>query len=236
MGSCFSCETVPHYPRITYETLDFRTESTFCAVYNGHGPVPSGQKVETKTLGMQTNFDCYCRGTTTALTLLKQDEDVVIAQIGNSGAVLGTRDENNKLIPVCLTVMGYKPHHLPAAATIRKCRGRRIFVEPEPQNHKDTPYLTPTPLISHRRIADEDEFVVLATAGVWDVLSNEDVVTIVATCPTRSDAAQAVVGAAIRAWMNKYPTSQVDDCAVACLFLNSTTNSTPHPLAQLTQH
>lgn len=53
------------------------------------------------------------------------------------------------------------------------------------------------------------------------MLSNEEVVTIVGTCPTRSYAARAVVAAAVRAWRYMYPTSKVDDCAVVCLFLNS---------------
>ncbi|KAL1542557.1 putative protein phosphatase 2C 33 isoform X2 [Salvia divinorum] len=215
MGSCFSsCETVPRYTGIAFEALDWRTESTFSAVYHGHGgPEPSGLMFHRKTF---TNFDCLCKGTTTALSLLKQGEDLTIAQIGNSGAVLGTRDENNALIPVRLTV-NVEPHHPPAG--IQKCRGRPIFaprrVEPEPHNPNDSPCL-----ISNRRIAHQDEFVVLATAGVWTVLSNEDVVTTVGTCPRRSDASQAVVQAAVRAWMCKYPTSEVDDCAVACLFLN----------------
>lgn len=56
---------------------------------------------------------------------------------------------------------------------------------------------------------------------VWAVLSNEDVVNIVGTCPTRSYAARAVVEAAVKEWSYMYPTSKVEDCAVVCLFLNS---------------
>lgn len=41
------------------------------------------------------------------------------------------------------------------------------------------PYVTCEPeLISHK-LADEDEYLVLATDGVWDVLSNEQVARLV---------------------------------------------------------
>lgn len=53
------------------------------------------------------------------------------------------------------------------------------------------------------------------------MLSNKEVVDIVAAAPGRSSAARALVESAVRAWRYKYPTSKVDDCAVVCLFLDS---------------
>lgn len=55
---------------------------------------------------------------------------------------------------------------------------------------------------------------------IWDVLSNKEVVDIVAAAPRRASAARALVESAVRAWRYKYPTSKVDDCAVICLFLD----------------
>lgn len=52
------------------------------------------------------------------------------------------------------------------------------------------------------------------------MLSNQEVVDIVASAATRSGAARAVVESAVKAWKHKYPNSKVDDCAVVCLFLN----------------
>ncbi|KAF8405812.1 hypothetical protein HHK36_007889 [Tetracentron sinense] len=60
---------------------------------------------------------------------------------------------------------------------------------------------------------------------VWDVLSNKEVVDIVASAPSRSSAACALVESAVRAWRFKYPTSKVDDCALVCLFLDSNTDN-----------
>lgn len=51
------------------------------------------------------------------------------------------------------------------------------------------------------------------------MLSNEEVIEIVASAESHSHAAQAVVESAVRGWKHKYPTSKVDDCAVVCLFL-----------------
>lgn len=58
------------------------------------------------------------------------------------------------------------------------------------------------------------------------MLSNEEVVDIVASAPVHSYAARSLVEAAVRSWRIQYPTSRVDDCAAVCLFLNSE-GSTP---------
>lgn len=58
------------------------------------------------------------------------------------------------------------------------------------------------------------------------MLSNEEVIEIVASTEPHSRAAQAVVESAVRAWKHKYPTSKVDDCAVVCLFLGLHSSTT----------
>ncbi|KAI3470352.1 hypothetical protein Pfo_027015 [Paulownia fortunei] len=198
-------------------------------------------KVMDRELRMYANIDCFCSGTT-AVTLVKQGQDLVIGNVGDSRAVLGTRDENNSLIAVQLTV-DLKPNLPAEEERIRKCRGRVFSLQDEPEvarvwlPNNDSPGLAmarafgdfclkefgliSVPEISYRRITKEDEFVVLATDGIWDVLSNKEVVDIVGSCPTRSYAARTLVESAVRAWRSKYPTSKVDDCAVVCLFLDS---------------
>ncbi|KAJ0965226.1 hypothetical protein J5N97_026364 [Dioscorea zingiberensis] len=80
--------------------------------------------------------------------------------------------------------------------------------------------LISVPDISYRQLSEKDEFVVLATDGIWDVLSNKDVVDIVSAAPTCSTAARALVDCAVRTWRLKFPTSKIDDCAVVVLFLD----------------
>lgn len=55
---------------------------------------------------------------------------------------------------------------------------------------------------------------------IWDVLSNEEVVKIVASCKDRSTAAETLVQRAARTWRTKFPASKADDCAVVVLNLN----------------
>lgn len=57
------------------------------------------------------------------------------------------------------------------------------------------------------------------------MLSNDEVVKIVASASSRSLAARSLVEVAVRAWKTTYPTSKVDDCAVVCLFLDSNSNN-----------
>ncbi|XP_028054643.1 probable protein phosphatase 2C 33 isoform X1 [Camellia sinensis] len=202
-------------------------------------------RVMDRELKMYTNIDCFCSGTT-AVTLVKQGEYLVIGNVGDSRAVLGTRDKDDSLRAVQLTV-DLKPNLPAEAERIRKCRGRVFSLKDEPEvarvwlPNNDSPGLAmarafgdfclkdfgliSVPEITYRCLTEKDEFVVLATDGIWDVLSNKEVVDIVASAPARSSAARALIGSAVRAWRCKYPTSKVDDCAVVCLFLDSNSNN-----------
>lgn len=203
-------------------------------------------KAMDRELRIHANIDCFCSGTT-AVTLVKKGQDLVIGNVGDSRAVLATRDDKNSLTAVQLTV-DLKPNLPEEAERIRKCRGRVFALPDEPEvarvwlPNNDSPGLAmarafgdfclkdfgliSVPEVSCRRITDRDEFVVLATDGIWDVLSNQEVVGIVDSCPTRKIAARTLVESAVKAWRSKYPTSKVDDCAVVCLFLDSNESAT----------
>ncbi|KAJ0244596.1 protein phosphatase 2C 33 [Hirschfeldia incana] len=198
-------------------------------------------KVMDRELKFHGSVDCFCSGTT-AVTLIKQGEYLVVGNVGDSRAVMGTRDDENGLVAVQLTV-DLKPNLPAEEERIKKCRGRVFALRDEPEVCRvwlpncDSPGLAmarafgdfclkdfgliSVPEVSFRRLTEKDEFIVLATDGIWDVLSNEEVVKIVASAPSRSSAAKALVETAVRAWRHKYPTSKVDDCAAVCLYLNS---------------
>ncbi|GAA0186357.1 protein phosphatase [Lithospermum erythrorhizon] len=201
-------------------------------------------KVMDRELKVYGNIDCFCSGTT-AVTLVKQGQDLVIGNVGDSRAVLGTRDDDDQLVPVQLTV-DLKPNLPGELERIHKCKGRVFSLKDEPEvarvwlPNNDSPGLAmarafgdfclkdfgliSVPDISYRRLTEKDEFIVLATDGIWDVLSNEEVVKIVASSPTRASASRKLVESAVRGWKMKYPTSKVDDCAVVCLFLDADSN------------
>nr|CAD1817516.1 unnamed protein product [Ananas comosus var. bracteatus] len=187
-------------------------------------------------------IDCICSGTT-AVSIFKTGnfmEHLIIANLGDSRAVLCTRDDRNLPIPVQLTT-DLKPNLPSEAERIKSCRGRVFALEEEPDVYRiwlpdeDSPGLAmarafgdfclkdfgliSTPQIAYRKLSEKDEFVVLATDGVWDVLSNKEVVKIVSSVPKQSDAARHLVQCAVRAWRRKHPTSKIDDCAAICLFL-----------------
>lgn len=200
-------------------------------------------KVMDRELKMYSSIDCFCSGTT-AVTLIKQGQDLIIGNVGDSRAILCTRDKSNSLVALQLTV-DLKPNLPAEAERIRKFKGRVFALQDEPEvtrvwlPNNDSPGLAmarafgdfclkdfgliSVPDIFYRRLTENDQFIVLASDGIWDVLTNKEVVDIVASAESRSCAARAVVEAAVRSWKYRYPTSKVDDCACVCLFLS------PHP-------
>ncbi|KAK7343218.1 hypothetical protein VNO77_11791 [Canavalia gladiata] len=196
-------------------------------------------KVMDKELKLHHHLDCYWSGTT-AVTLLKQGHSLVVANVGDSRAVLGTRDIHGSLVAVQLTT-DFKPNLPREAERIRMCKGRVFALRNEPGVSRvwlpkvNAPGLAmarafgdfslkefgviSVPDVSYHRLTDKDQFVVLATDGVWDVLSNKEVVGIVASAP-RSSAARILVDSAVQAWRTKLPTSKTDDCSVVCLFFD----------------
>lgn len=199
-------------------------------------------KLMDKELKLNPSIDCFCSGST-AVTLVKQGQDLILANVGDSRAVLAARDKDNSLTAVQLTV-DLKPNLPREAARIHKCKGRVFALQDEPEvarvwlPNSDSPGLAmarafgdfclkdfgliSVPDVYYHRITERDEFIVLATDGVWDVLSNKEAVDIVASAPARSTAARALVDCATRAWRLKYPTSKMDDCAAVCLYLEHT--------------
>ncbi|VVB12818.1 unnamed protein product [Arabis nemorensis] len=191
-------------------------------------------------LGLDSPYDSFCSGTT-AVTVLKQGDCLVIANLGDSRAVLGTRGSKNNFNAVQLTV-DLKPCVQREAERIMSCNGRVFAMEEEPDVYRvwmpddDCPGLAMSrafgdfclkdygllcvPEVFCRKISREDEFVVLATDGIWDVLSNEEVVKIVGSCKDRSMAADTLIQRAARTWRTKFPASKADDCAVVVLYLN----------------
>ncbi|KAL0288991.1 UNVERIFIED_CONTAM: putative protein phosphatase 2C 52 [Sesamum calycinum] len=202
-------------------------------------------KAMDKELRSHSNLDCFCSGST-AVTLVKQGSNLFMGNIGDSRAILGSKDSNDSMVAIQLTV-DLKPDLPREAERIKRCKGRVFALQDEPEVQRvwlpfdDAPGLAMArafgdfclkeygvisiPEFSHRVLSDRDKFVVLASDGVWDVLSNEEVVEIVSSAPTRSSAARILVESAAREWKAKYPTSKMDDCAVVCLFLDGKMDS-----------
>ncbi|KAK4490987.1 hypothetical protein RD792_001708 [Penstemon davidsonii] len=187
----------------------------------------SSFKIMNYEIKLLENLDCSCSGTT-AVVVTKQGNDLVIANLGDSRAVLGTRTENG-IMAIQLTT-DLKPGVASEAERIRKCKGRVLALEKEPHilrvwlPLRDSPGLAMSrafgdfvlkkhgiiaiPDVSYRHLSPNDHFLVLASDGVWDVLSNDQ----------EGSAAKAIVDAAISSWEHKFPNSNRDDCTAICLF------------------
>ncbi|ONI18730.1 hypothetical protein PRUPE_3G235000 [Prunus persica] len=202
-------------------------------------------KAMDKELRSHPNLDCFCSGST-AVTLVKQGSNLFMGYIGDSRAILGSKDSSDSMVAIQLTV-DLKPDLPREAERIKRCKGRVFALQDEPEVSRvwlpfdDAPGLAMArafgdfclkdygvisiPEFSHRILTERDQFIVLASDGVWDVLSNEEVVEIVSSSPSRASAARIVVDSAAREWKLKYPTSKMDDCAVVCLFLDGKMDS-----------
>ncbi|ONK80739.1 uncharacterized protein A4U43_C01F21180 [Asparagus officinalis] len=192
-----------------------------------------------KELKLHSDLDCTYSGST-AVTIIKQGKDLIISNLGDSRAILGTISEEGNLKTIQLTT-DLKPSLPQEAERIRKSNGRVFALRDEPNTQRvwlpnnNFPGLAMArafgdfqlknygviaiPQVSYRQLTNRDQFIVLATDGVWDVLSNEQVVSIVSSVQNKEDASKAIVKAAVSAWKRKFPSARVDDCSAACLFL-----------------
>ncbi|QCE03252.1 pyruvate dehydrogenase phosphatase [Vigna unguiculata] len=179
------------------------------------------------------------RGGSTAVTVIKQEDELIIGNLGDSRAVLCRRADDNNLVPVQLTV-DLTPDIPSEALRIFNCGGRIFSTKQDPsvnriwRSNGDRPGLAmarafgnfclkdygliSVPDLSYRKLTKQDEFVVLASDGVWDVLTNSEVINIVASAPKRSMAAKLLVNHAVQAWRRTCVLT-VDDCTAICLFL-----------------
>ncbi|KAL0017581.1 hypothetical protein SO802_004650 [Lithocarpus litseifolius] len=198
----------------------------------------SAFKLMDKEVQLQKKLDSSCSGTT-AVVVIRQDEDLIIANLGDSRAVLGTVT-NNGVTAIQLTT-DLKPGLPCEAERIRNCNGRVAALRQEPHvqrvwlPHDDSPGLAMSraigdfilknhgiiaiPNIHYHCVTSNDQFIILATDGVWDVLNNDQVASIVWAADSEQAAARAVVEAATATWKKRYPCAKVDDCTATCLFL-----------------
>ncbi|KAK8550426.1 hypothetical protein V6N13_118945 [Hibiscus sabdariffa] len=210
----------------------------------------SAFKVLDKEIVLQENLDCSTSGTT-AVVVVRQSEDLVIANLGDSRAVLGTMNESG--IKAVQLTTDLKPGLPREAERIRNCKGRVLALKEEPHiqrvwlPHEDSPGLAMSrafgdfllknhgiiavPDVFHYQLTHNDRFIVLATDGVWDVLNNNQVATIVMEAENEQAAARAVVEAATASWKKKFPFSKVDDCTAVCLFLQKKQKPSSLPAA-----
>lgn len=203
-----------------------------------------------KDLEQYRKIDSVYSGTT-ALAAVRQGDHLVIANVGDSRAVLATTDEDGGLIPVQLST-DFKPNLPQEVERIVECNGRVFCLEDEPGVHRvwlpneESPGLAMSrafgdyciknfglisvPEVIQRDITSQDQFIVLASDGVWDVVSNEEAVEIVSSTADKAKSAKKLVDRAVREWKRKRKGIAIDDISAICIFFqncSSTLVATP---------
>ncbi|KAI3676004.1 hypothetical protein L1987_85600 [Smallanthus sonchifolius] len=188
---------------------------------------------------------------TTAITAIRQGDHLVLANVGDSRAVLATTADDGGLVPVQLTV-DFKPNLPQEAARIIECNGRVFCLEDEPGVHRvwlpneESPGLAMSrafgdyciknfglisvPQVIQRHITTRDQFMVLASDGVWDVISNEEAVEIVSSTEDKAKSAKRLVDRAIREWKRKRKGIATDDISAICVFFHNNNNTSSNQI------
>nr|GMD36840.1 probable protein phosphatase 2C 52 [Ipomoea batatas] len=143
-------------------------------------------KAMDKELRSHPNIDCFCSGST-AVTIVKQGSNLFMGNIGDSRAILASKDSNDMMVANQLTV-DLKPDLPKEAERIKRCKGRVFALQDEPEVQRvwlpfdNAPGLAMArafgdfclkeygvisiPEVSHRVLTDRDKFIVLASDGV----------------------------------------------------------------------
>lgn len=200
-----------------------------------------GFRAVDQSLRTHPSLDPFCSGSTAVTAVVHQGE-LFVGNLGDSRCVLATGDVTGGGLAAIQLTEDMKPDNPEEKARIERAKGRVFPLVEDPCSmrvwlpNEDSPGLAMSrafgdvmlkdygvicePQVFHRVLTAEDRFLVLASDGVWDVLSNEEVVSIVARS-RRPTAAAAVARAAVKGWKRQLATSRRDDVSAVVLFLDS---------------
>ncbi|RYQ90137.1 hypothetical protein Ahy_B09g096394 isoform D [Arachis hypogaea] len=170
-----------------------------------------------RELEQNRKIDSFFSGTT-ALSIVRQGELIVIANVGDSRAVLATTSDEPGVHRVWL------PDEESPGLAMSRALGDYSVKEYG---------LISVPEVTQWNVTTRDQFVVLATDGVWDVISNEEAVEIVSSTAERGKSAKRLVECAKRSWKRKRGGIAMDDISAICLFFHSPCNLLDNQLATL---
>lgn len=197
--------------------------------------------------------DARASGTTATVALYLPGRAVMLAHVGDSRAVLGTRPRRAQIHASALwravaLTRDHKPDMPDERARIESCGAQVLSSGPEgktkrvftPQQswpsinmsrslgdlHAHTQGLSATAEVGATdqvwRSADDEAFLILASDGVWDVLSDQAAVDLtIASATAGEDPATALAQEAYRLWLQRgLQGNYVDDITVIVKFLS----------------
>jgi len=194
--------------------------------------------VDCNTKLAKGHVDCTFSGTTVIVCYI-EGKTLYSANAGDSRAVLA-RLEGGKFLAVPLS-SDQKPEREDEAKRIKLNHGRveackgprgedigpqRVWLQ-----HQDVPGLAmtrsfgdliaasvgviPHPEVWKRTLDRDDKFMILASDGVWEFISNQEAVDMVAKCKDSEEACKALFEEATRRWQNEEEV--IDD--ITCLIV-----------------
>ena len=135
----------------------------------------------------------------TACVVIVDDYDIIVANTGDSRAILVAEPRPNDVCAIALS-NDHKPDRIDERDRIAKAGGtvshwgvwrvEGILAMSRVIGDKSLKkFAIPDPETTIRQIKKGDKYVVVATDGIWDVLRNDEVARICASCSTAEEAA-----------------------------------------------
>ena len=184
------------------------------------------------------------RSGTTAVVVLLCKNQLWVGNVGDSRAVLGTLDAAGALVPHDLTI-DHKPDDEGEFERITTCGGlvseatpedgpARVWFAPN-SGHTSGPGLAmsrsigdhrsrelgviPEPDIRHHKLCKADKLVIIASDGVWEVMSSQAAVELVSTFTNATEACRALVREAVVCWQEEEGDVYRDDITAIVVFM-----------------
>eukprot|EP00949_MAST-11_sp_MAST-11-sp1_P004292 g4292.t1 len=205
--------------------------------------------VERTASMLEEKIDCRASGSTAVFAVFLRGY-LFIANVGDSRAVLCRESSSEKVDAIPLSI-DHKPEKLQEKQRIMKMNGRveptrgqhgnfmgppRVWIRPQligglavSRAFGDTGYrcvgVTSVAEVTCRRLIPPDKFVILGSDGIWDVLTNQEVVAIANDALRRGAnpqmAARAVVNEARGLWKVKGGGMYIDDITAVLIILKN---------------
>lgn len=185
---------------------------------------------------------------TTAVTALKRGNQLFVANVGDSRAVLAREGPSGKLQPLEMS-MDHKPdrsdererimRNRGAVEPIRGFNGRfvgpsRVWTQKQVAGglavsraigdfSMEKAGVVPEPEIKQEQLTSKDKFLVLASDGVWEHMTNQQVVDVAKKHKDPKQASEAIVAEARKQWQTK-GCGYIDDITAVVMKINSEGN------------
>lgn len=160
--------------------------------------VESFEHTDTQYLEQQSDNASSADDGCTAVTAVVVGDRVLVANVGDSRAVLA---RGGKALPMSID---HKPNSREERSRIEDAGGVVVWagtwrvggVLAVSRAFGDRPlkrYVIPTPDVRDEQLTRDDDCLILASDGLWDVVSNQDAVALVAAVPDAARAAHRLV-------------------------------------------